>query len=44
MIATSQRKPGEANKMREGLLKSQIDLGRKRKNKNGSLFSKMKKN
>ena len=44
MIATSQRKLEEANKTREGLLKSQTDLGRKRKSKNDSLFSKMKKN
>ena len=30
MIAPSQRKLEEANKVREGLLKSQTDLGKKR--------------
>ena len=44
MIATSQRKVKEANKMREGLLKSQIDLGKKRKSTIDNLFLKMKKN
>ena len=44
MIATSQRKLEEANKMREGVLKSQTDLGKKRKSTIDNLFSKMKKN
>ena len=44
MIATSQRKLEEANKMWEGLLKSQTDLGKKRKSTIGNLFSKMEKN
>ena len=44
MIATSQRKLEEANKMRKGLLKSQTDLGKKRKSTTDILFSKMKKN
>ena len=43
MIETSQRKLEAVNKMREELLKSQTDLGRKRKSKNDSLFSKKKK-
>ena len=44
IIATSQRKLEEANKMREGLLKSQTDLGKKRKSTIDNLFSKIKKN
>ena len=44
MIITSQKKLEEANKMREGLLKSQTDLGKKRKSRIDNLFSKMKKN
>ena len=44
MIATSQRKLEEANKTREGLLKSQTELGKKRKSTIDNLFSKMKKN
>ena len=44
MIATSERKLEEANKMREGLLKSHKDLGKKRKSTIDNMFSKMKKN
>ena len=44
MMATSQKKLEEANKMSEGLLKSQTDLGKKRKSTIDNLFSKMKKN
>ena len=44
MIATSQRKLEEANKTREGLLKSQTELGKKKKSTIDNLFSKMKKN
>ena len=43
MIATSQRKLKEENKMREGLLKSPTNLGKKRKSTIDNLFSKMKK-
>ena len=44
MIATSQRNLEEANKTGEGLLKSQTDIGKKRKSAIDNLFSKMKKN
>ena len=44
MMASSQKKLEEANKMSEGLLKSQTDLGKKRKSTIDNLFSKMKKN
>ena len=44
IIATSQRKLEEANKMKEGLLQSQTDLGKKRKSTTDNLFSKMRKN
>ena len=44
MIATSQRKLEEANKMKVGLLKSQTDLGKKKKSTIDNLFSKIKKN
>ena len=44
MIATSQRNLEEANKTREGLLKSQTDIGKKRKSAIDNQFSKMKKN
>ena len=43
MIATPQRKLEEANKMSEGLLKSQTDLGKKGKSTIDNLFSRMKK-
>ena len=44
MIATLQRKLEEANKMREWLLKSQTDQGKKMKKTIDNQFSKMKKN
>ena len=44
VIATSQRKLEEANKMREELVNSQADLGKKKKSTIDNLFSKMKKN
>ena len=44
VIATSQRKLEEANKMREELVNSQTDLGKKKKSTIDNLFSKMKKN
>ena len=44
MIATSQKKLEEGNKMRKELLKSQTDLGKYRKSTTDILFSKMKKN
>ena len=44
MIATSQRKLDEANKTREGLSKSQTELGKMRKSTIDNLFSKMNKN
>ena len=44
VIATSQRKLEDANKIREGLLKSQTDLRKKRKSTIDNLFSKMKNN
>ena len=44
VIATFQRKLEEANKMREELVNSQTDLGKKKKSTIDNLFSKMKKN
>ena len=40
MIGTSQRKREEANKMREGLLKSEADLGKHRESPIHIIFSK----
>ena len=44
VLSISQRKLEEANKMREGLLKSQTDLGKKRKSTIDNLVLEMKKN
>ena len=43
MIAVSQRKLEEANKLREKVLKDQAEIGRKRKNTIENLFAKKKK-
>ena len=43
MIAASQRKLEEANKLKKKVLKDQAEIGRERKNTIENLFAKMKK-